>query len=671
MDFVGLQAELAALGVTLTYEDDPPNQAAELQEQRQYRASLYLQHLTETRNFLRTTLAGQAPGGLGDDYPFVAKALGSPRLLDDLAATLDEWLCPAVERAMSDAKVRPTTYAGWFSDAVFDRAAYAANVRTFFTTYPSIDHVLTTIADNFRKNLEVACRRIVADQAAITALFSDRYVGLVLSALTEIKSTGSDFHKGGKQVLVLTFATDSFTGWWRVASTLRLIYKPADLEVDCLIAGESAAVNRATNNPAFMAKSLVEIFNATAAANTAVGLEQLPTYRILPRNRTSPLPQPAVGSPLPIRDAYGYVEYLGYSLTGDTYKFFNYYPFGMSDFVIFPSQGEAPVIERFYHQMGQLLALAVTFSLHDLHVENVRVSRYQAHLIDLEISLTSATQRVEQTVLLHDDYGGINGSSRANDFVWIVKRRTAGSPPVLQFNFHQLFLMKWYQNRLWAMRPNKRLVKVNVFWLLEGLQNGMSILRTAQAANAFAPWFARLTNVLVRVPPISTTLWINVRKAVYITSMNSHADFGPALTAVLDVELSEAYWRYQGTPTPEPDFVAYAAPQAASDLANFDIPVFYHRIGSSDMLDSTGAVVAVPAQLNVLNRARTPAPTLVNTNVGRATYFARPPTGARVLRQVEALTGPGYAALLTQWQQQTLVELGLDSAPPAPGKLIS
>ena len=113
------------------------------------------------------------------------------------------------------------------------------------------------------------------------------------------------------------------------------MYKPGDVEIDCLVAGESAAVNRATG-VAFQVQSLAELFNDWIATHPAADQEALPTYRILPRHPVSPY----VGlPPYPVRQAYGYLEYLGSALTGLDWSAFNFYPNGESDYLIFQTSG--------------------------------------------------------------------------------------------------------------------------------------------------------------------------------------------------------------------------------------------------------------------------------------------------------------------------------------------
>src|SRR5581483_3988894 len=101
-------------------------------------------------------------------------------------------------------------------------------------------------------------------------------------------------------------------------------------------------------------------------------------------------------NPAPVRQPYGYMEYLTYEHSPGR-SIYNYYPFGSSDFVIFPKQKPGPIIEKCYRQMGELLAMACVFSITDMHLENVRVMGYEPYLIDLEISLTKANSDVDTT----------------------------------------------------------------------------------------------------------------------------------------------------------------------------------------------------------------------------------------------------------------------------------
>jgi len=147
--------------------------------------------------------------------------------------------------------------------------------------------------------------------------------------------------------------------------------------VDSLIIGDSAAINRV--NPGFMTNSLIEIYNNRLKRykenHSDFRGQPLATYRILPRNYIS---AHRVGYPLPIKNAYGYIEYLNYEFSGsdDDKLFSGFYPGAESDYLVFKTQDEKEIVRTFYRKEGALAALCCTFSLLDMHIENIRVKKY-------------------------------------------------------------------------------------------------------------------------------------------------------------------------------------------------------------------------------------------------------------------------------------------------------
>lgn len=654
MNLQQLQAELKRLGITFQSDSDPANIATDLRLQRQYRASIYLAELQAAWTDFWTNFNAPPPGGVGlAAYDFAKYALKSGELLNSLALALDYWVCPAVEGQIQiNNYTSLADYQNYFNTNILN-ANYAANVLAFRNNYPITDNALVRIAANFRANIKEACGRAFADRAAIQNLFIDLYPGLTLTSLKAIKSTGSDFHKGGKQVLVLTFGTFWWWGripWW---SDLKVVYKPTDLEIDCLLVGNSNAVNAATAPAQFMVNSLVEIFNNRAAANPPANFEPLPAYRILPRSPTSNMPIGPAG--LPIRAAYGYMEYLGYDLTGIPIPYSNYYLTGESDYLIYHTQDETQIVPRFYRQTGEWLALATMFAITDMHMENVRVTKYQPRLIDLEISLTKVfnfdvTETTMFKVTMGTTLGGINGETNGQAEFLRQVRLNGG---FLQIG--RVPLPKKFQNRLWAMRPSERVVPVNSFLLLQGLRNAMDVIRAGQQNGDFTAWFNRLTNtnVLVRVLPYGTTTWETVRRNVYETAVENAPGAALRQTIMQNMQLQINMDFPHYVPPGLPTFVAMvpgtpvAPSPAVVDLEHFDIPAFYHRIGTTDILDSAGHVLAVPPQVTVNG-------VLVNTValVGRNTYFAASPTTANVnVAQVQAIGNMAQVAFDNQVQQ--------------------
>ena len=663
MDTNQLTAALTQLGVT------PPEPL---------RACFYLDKLTTTQTFLSTALAQPvAAGGLGNDYPFVQQAVTATSLLNELAASLDEYLGPAVNNAMAAFfRTTPSTYQNYLTQQILNSSTNDNSISQFLVTYQITAQALLRITNNFQQNILLACQRIIADRAILQQFFNDQYPALTILGLTQIKSTGSDFHKGGKQVLILTFSIKYYIqNIVPIWSELKVIYKPSDLEADCLLAGDSAAVNRVIPN--FMqCPSLVEIFNnrVRAMLPTNPDLEELPTYRFLPRNYLS-LPVGSLTGLL--RNAYGYIEYLGYELYGESFSKWDLFPLGSSDYLIFYLQNEQQIISQFYRQLGQLLALSGIFSITDMHIENVRVKSYQPFLIDLEVSLVEPITDLMRTAAFGNmgginDTGGITGSHlNDQDFHWALRvLRTSGLQCLIED-----YKDKYYQNRLWIVRSSRSVVPVSPFWLLEGFTNGMAVLQAAEQQSDFQAWFTRLNNVVVRYLPYDTTKFKAVRRIIYLDtpdSANSNALPGPTIQGAMLQQITNYYNAYAAAPTPEPNLLVWQNAQVQTDYDNLDIPVFYHRIGSLDILDSMGTPLLVqnPTIITVLNNATPPAPVAQAVATGRTTYFANVPTTTIVQQgQLQALTGAGFTAQVQTFVGQIMTYLNV-VAPPNPSVLV-
>jgi hypothetical protein len=651
------------------------------------RASLYFDYLTQAQTYFNTTLAGPAPGGLGGGYPFVEDAVRSANLLQELADILDFYVAPAVDADLQRAYAPPPgglghgggggwTYRDYFDNVILNVAPgiYAANVAAFMLRYPITDYALQRLFANFRNNIRQACERVIADDALLTQFYEDLYEDdFSILYLKKIKSTGSDFHKGGKQVLILTFRivhTVDYgppTGPGPSVEDLKVVYKPSDLEVDCLIIGKAAAINNVVPG-GFMNASLVEIYNTRLAAyklaHPGFTGEELPTYRILPRNYLSAY---LGGYPLPIGNAYGYIQYLDNDLSGVARQIFGYYPQGESDYLIFKSQNEHAITQKFYRQEGALIALACTFSFQDLHIENLRVKQYEPYLIDLEICLTKANNGVTDTALIDNFMGNALGGINSyhvdfSDIEWVVGGG-AGNADV-----HSQLKDDYFQNRLWRWQPKrqKSLVTAITNNLLQGCTDGLTVLReeATQPVSAFVAWFLRLNNVLVRYLPYSTTEFRNARREIFINTLLGANPGDPYLATKTAVLLSRISPEYHAYIAPNlPNFLAWQDNESGVDYDNLDIPVFYYRIGNSDLVNSRGQMVAIPANVNI-NIPPPVHPAVVNLG-GRLTFFPNPPMNANVVPQVGVvggLIGP-YNARVLALQNSITVAIGAAAVP--------
>jgi hypothetical protein len=653
MDGPTLHNTLAGIGVV------PPDEL---------RAGLYLTQLQATRTFLFTTLANDPTIG-GNVYPRFSAALQDPGLLNAFCALLDRFVGAAVSADLQAPPAAYTTYENYFDVNIFQANGgnFATNVQNFYNRNPATSRAVQALTANFQNNILTACRRIQTNWNAIhTTFVPDGH----LIALAGIKSTGSDFHKDGQQVLILSFEVLQIMGNTKgadpLAGEVQVIYKPSDIEVDCLIAGNSAAVNAIHNN--FQAASLFEIINGLIAAarpNTQ-RLQDLPTYKILPYNRGSSLNYNNAGQ-LPIRTSYGYIQFLEHRHAPGR-NIWNWYPYGASDFKIFPKQDAVTIVRQFYQLVGQLLATACTFSIVDMHVENVIVSRYLAYLIDLEISLVKPIADVETTKLF-GQLGGITGSE--NEF---AKSRWLKAGQQGHLYLQRDLIAEPTQNRLWTMKPNAIVNPAAAGpanALFRGFADGFTVLGQGAAGNAMAAWFRRLNNAVVRYLPYGTMIFTDVMKDVYFDDVHV-SDANYLQDALLDL-LTKKYKEYQQDNPfpPQPDFLAVQAAYVDADFQNCDVPVFYHRIGTTGIMDSRGLPVPIPANITIYDDNNRPNTIQVQVQgaghgqINRNTYFAVSPMQPNVQAGQVAILTNGAAAREAALHQSLLDELGIGAVPNA------
>jgi hypothetical protein len=108
------------------------------------------------------------------------------------------------------------------------------------------------------------------------------------------------------------------------------------------------------------------------------------------------------------------------------------------------------------------------------------------------------------------------------------------------------------------------------------------------------------------------------------------------------------------------------------DYVNLDIPVFYHRIGTTGIVDSQGRAVPIPATVTIDRPGLNPLPptqdvdvTGVNGVFNRATFFATSPMQAIVqVGQVQILGGAGFGARQTLLGNSITTRLGNNANNP-------
>ncbi len=612
-----------------------------------YRASLYFNKIQEVRTFLFEELADD-PGIGGVNYAHFKAALQDPTLIDSFCEVIDDFVVGGVNAKLTADRGNYGTYPDFWDRFIFDdnQATYDANVDQFYTDYQATHRALINLTANFKNGILKVCQRVQNNWDDINLTFTD--ANHSLSRLIRIESTGSDFHKGGVQVLILTFALDYIIpltlNSFKInpfSNRLKIVYKPTDIEVDCLIAGNSAAVNRIHKE--FQVKSLFEIINELIGCKKSDNerlnerLKELPTYNILPYNYGSSLVR-APGGELPIRESYGYIQFLKHEHAPRD-SFYGYRfgcGYGASDFKIFPDQDAEKIVKNMYQQIGELLALASSFSMIDLHLENVIVSGYQPYLIDMEICLTRPISALDQTGLF-GSHGGITHSER--------RSRYGGGYVITGQNGDKLLVPRGIstpkQNKLWTTLPNREVnpaAPAPCHAMLNGLEDGFELLFevVSTSMDLFEAWFRRLKKVVVRVLPYNTQFLETSLRNIYNEFNANMPNYYQ--TAYL-VDYTTEYYNYKGRldaikddpegykiSIPEPKFLALHGDYINQDYQNCDIPSFYHRIGSRNIMNSAGTKILLPEFVDTNDQNEPPSLVRHGFNIRRKTYYATEPT---------------------------------------------
>lgn len=365
-------------------------QPLHIQVPERYRAELYRAELEDTR------LVFEA---YAERHPEVAPALLDRTLIETLAVLLDDYVGPGVvadinafaKNTFPGQNITLETYrqyaaacleraadpyriaADWEVSALSSPNGAWVGLPAFYRRYPMVRYMVDVVTENYQRNIQRCCDRVIEDWPDLQTFF---FGGTAMVTLAQIKTTGSDFHKGGGQVLILKFRdavpTDHF-----------LVYKPTDIERDFRIVGDTAALNAALIAPApnnlrvvthkgVTAPTLLNNANGSLGemltAHAALGPGYVvPVYRILPVWPGSGLA--AVNGEYPIRKSYGYIEHLSNTAADNQFA-------------------TAPQRQAYYRSFGAQLALCWVFQITDLHQENVIVHARMPYLIDLEMAYT-------------------------------------------------------------------------------------------------------------------------------------------------------------------------------------------------------------------------------------------------------------------------------------------
>lgn len=497
------------------------------------------------------------------------------------------------------------------------------------------NHAVVTITDQFIAYLGQVMTNVNNDWADLETVF---FPGWDLVSVEEIVCTGSDSHKAGKSVVILLlkakrkppFPHPATRGErfrnklaYQPEKIVRLVYKPSDLTLDYLLAGDTAAVAGVGGVPAPPAGgSLFENINTLIGGAGVAHLTDpqfanrthplLPTYPIMPMNTGN------------IAAAYGYLEFLSHIPKAEPH------PAGALNPVAFRT-GALRTADRakwdwvtdddndlidYYRIFGWYCAIGLNFGIADAHNQNLIVHRKKPYLIDMEISFKWICETIGKTGL--QDVMASPGPSKKGDRCQMFFKngatleRTTGN----------------------SARDYIRLA------ITEALA-----MFAADPGGALAGWLASgvVGGAVARYTPKATREFGSALRGVY---GGAHALAAVPAGALPWAGMPWAFdlreW-YNGNQTEHrPNFALNVPLHSYQDYLNCDYPCYYQFLNQADLYDCRGVAVAIAQPLTAWNALPVP-PGNANRNrlISGVHYFDHYPGRYLFEIDIATLAGPG------------------------------
>jgi hypothetical protein len=309
-----------------------------------------------------------------------------PKLYEKKPANLSDFFNSEKQYAktinVKDKKLDELSYNNYFEWLIESKKENEiVGVELFFKRNPRTQHALNKLTSHFINNIALLLKRLIKDWKVIETIFGAK----IDSTLTKIETTGSDYHKGGKQVLILTFSTN--------ITHTKLVYKPSNIVVDCCLVGRITELSEKqktllqVDDIVDVETSIAEIFNSKSDRI------KIPTYSFLPRKD---------------EEKYGYIEYLS------------------NDKI--DKEVEKEEVKAFFETWGAHISLARLFSIADLHVQNVIVHRKKPYLIDLEDSFKKPFDSIGNTLIFGGNgaQGSLTGDHDPGGFLYLITNDKTG-----------------------------------------------------------------------------------------------------------------------------------------------------------------------------------------------------------------------------------------------------
>lgn len=469
--------------------------------------------------------------------------------------------------------------------------------RAFYGQYPAIGNIIENITTNAIANIRKIASRITADFNDINKMFGNNQ----LKKLKSIKSSGNDLHKGGQQVMFLTFETLQ-------GKPVKVVYKPSDLEFDCRFLGDTQALNAV--NPSFFdgTMSLYDMMNEVITSTSAMqSYKKMATYKILPKNEGSKLL--STNGKRSIRNSYGYIEFLTSDVDRDERGTLTKFLYlisrrdmqsvrAYSDYNIRTFENVGKIESDFYNQIGKMIFLASLFSMTDVHVENLLVHKRTPYFIDLENSIFKKIDfdllGLFQTLMLDPSYGSVTSYILTfEDRIEIYRRDPNAKEQIIVLNKQENLKDEYYRNRLFS-DGNLINPKDHTAAIKQGVTQAVQIIKKLHTDNSLLGWISKLKATIVRHVIQATNNYINFRST--ITDLNSTFVNRDQHKPILYDKCSEEFKRFTQSANSDNgfDFMGFFPDNVLDDFLDGDIPIFYSPVSENILLDSRGEVVKLP-----------------------------------------------------------------------------
>ncbi len=593
--------------ISITIGGTGTEKGIELQIPCPYRAQIYLPFIEHALLELRKQYSGDTQENL-----FIGQAINSPELWQWAAEFLDQDVMFYVDNDLrskhleefrGDQLSKRKRLEQYYQENNAEFDGYEAFGGYLLQRF-SEDHYterLNALVKNFTDSIRETFGRVIRDHELIER-------GFLLpgkqSRLVQIIPSDSDLHKQGRQVYVLEFMTEDRE------ETFRLIYKPSSILVDMMLFGNTDWLRERGLQGEVQRRAGVDdeessfILSIAERINKLSDGLQLPTYRILPCENKD------------IVSSYGYIQYLSHvpwhqnSLYLEVLKAIERRPESDSIRVGFETvrDFEAVLIRQAFsmpncdyvahteeeyieysRRCGGLVALATAFGISDMHYENAISSRslqgvMQLIPIDCEVSCQLNVRSIEATLFFNVFPGGSMYAKGLNTLKQYLLVDCTGlnflTPSIKEKNL--IYCSYLNRDEFEPKYPEE-----NAF--LEGFHHVVHCIKNNR--DQFLSWFeSPLTKQMtIRILPIGTQ---NFRQLIARLRRNN---FDPKFLESAQAEIFDNYIqnRQSSSSWQEPIFLALFGDGTKHDLQLLNIPVFYMRVTSQDVVDSHGSSLRV------------------------------------------------------------------------------